>query len=173
MQPGSIHLVAQTPERLRALIEGAEVFERRFGIRVADGVRDFLVGPEVSADFLAPLNDGAIADPWKDGFAVVHAADSVIIGLCSFTGPPSADAVVEIAYGIAPAYRSRGFASAAARALIAYAFASGQVRTIQAHTLPEHSASTSVLLKCGFTRIGEVTHSEDGLVWRWEMQDKV
>ena len=173
MQPGSINLVAQTPERLRALIEGPEVFERRFGIRVADGVRDFLVGPEVSADFLARLNDGAIADPWKDGFAVVHAADSVIIGLCSFTGPPSADAVVEIAYGIAPAYRSRGFASAAARALIAYAFASGQVRTIRAHTLPEHSASTSVLLKCGLTRIEEVTHSADGLVWRWEMQDKV
>ena len=172
MQPGSIHLVAQTPERLRALIEGPEVFERRFGIRVADGVRDFLVGPEVSADFLARLNDGAIADPWKDGFAVVHAADNVIIGLCSFTGPPS-DAVVEIAYGIAPAYRSRGFASAAARALIAYAFASGQVRTIRAHTLPEHSASTSVLLKCGFTQIGEVKNFEDGLVWLWEMQDKV
>ena len=173
MQTGIINLVAQTPERLRALIEGPEVFERRFGIRVADGVRDFLVGPEVSADFLARLNDGAIADPWKDGFAVVHAADSVIIGLCSFTGPPSADAVVEIAYGIAPAYRSRGFASAAARALIAYAFASGQVRTIRAHTLPEHSASTSVLLKCGLTRIEEVTHSAHGLVWRWEMQDKV
>ena len=172
MQPGSINLVVQTPERLRALIEGPEVFERRFGIRVADGVRDFLVGPEVSTDFLARLNDAAIVDPWKDGFAVVHAADNIIIGMSSFTGPPSADAVVEIAYGIAPAYRSRGFASAAAQALIAYAFASGQVRTIRAHTLPEHSASTSVLLKCGFTRIGEVTHSEDGLVWRWEMQDK-
>jgi RimJ/RimL family protein N-acetyltransferase len=173
MQTGIINLVPQTPERLRALIEGPEVFERRFGIRVADGVRDFLVGPEVSAEFLARLNGATASDPWKDGFAIVHVADNVIIGLCSFVGPPSTDGTVEIAYGIVPEYQSRGFASTAAQTLIAYAFASGQVRTIQAHTLPEHSASTSVLLKCGFTRIGEVTHSEDGLVWRWEMQDKV
>ena len=94
------------------------------------------MGPEVSADFLARLKNAATADPWKDGFAVVHAADNIIIGMSSFTDPPSADAVVEIAYGIAPAYRSRGFASAAARALIEYAFASGQVHTIRAHTLP-------------------------------------
>ena len=38
-----------------------------------------------------------------------------------------------------------------------------------ANTLPQHNASTRVLLKCGFTLIGEVTHSEDGIVWRWEM----
>ena len=169
MQTSNINLLPQTPERLRALLEGADVYERRFGIRVADGVRDFLTGPEVSADFLARLNGSAAADPWKDGFAVVHVADNVIIGLCSFTGPPSADEMVEIAYGIAPGYRSRGYASEAARALIAYALASGRVRIIRAHTLPEHNASTSVLLKCGFTLMGEVTHAEDGVVWRWEM----
>jgi [ribosomal protein S5]-alanine N-acetyltransferase len=170
MQTSNINLLPQTPERLRVLLEGADVYERRFGIRVADGVRDFLAGPDVSADFLARLNGSAAADPWKDGFAVVHVADNVIIGLCSFIGLPSADEIVEIAYGIAAGYRSRGYASEAARALIAHAFATGRVRIIRAHTLPEHSASTSVLLKCGFTLMGEVTHADDGVVWRWEMQ---
>jgi ribosomal-protein-alanine N-acetyltransferase len=173
MQTPNINLLPQTPEHLRALLEGADVFERQFGIRVADGVRDFLTGPEVSADFLARLNGSAATDSWKDGFAVVHVVDNIIIGLCSFTGPPSVDETVEIAYGIAPGYGSRGYASEAARALIAYAFGSGRVRTIGAHTLPEHNASTSVLLKCGFTLIGEVTNDEDGVVWRWEMQNKI
>ena len=170
MQTLKINLLPQTPGRLQALLDGVDIFERQFGIRVADGVRDFLTGPEVSADFLTRLNGSAAADPWKDGFAVVHVADNIIIGLCSFTGPPSADETVEIAYGIAPEYQSRGYASEAARALIVYAFASGRVRTIRAHTLPEHNASTSVLLKCGFTLMGEVTNDEEGVVWRWEMQ---
>ncbi|MEP6686660.1 MAG: GNAT family N-acetyltransferase, partial [Verrucomicrobiota bacterium] len=173
MQTSCINLLPHTPEHLRALLDGSEAYERRFGIRVAEGVKDFLTGPEVSADFLAQLNGVAAADPWKDGFAVVHVADNIIIGLCSFTGPPSANETVEIAYGITPDYRGSGYASEAAQALIDYAAASGQVRTIRAHTLPEHNASTSVLLKCGFTRIGEFTHSEDGVVWRWELQQKV
>jgi RimJ/RimL family protein N-acetyltransferase len=164
-----ISLLSHTPEHLRALLEGTDVYERRFNIKVADGVRDFLVGPEVSAEFLERLNGPAPADPWKDGFAVVHIADSTVIGFGSFTGPPSADEMVEIAYGIAPGYQNRGHATEAAQELITYASASGQVRTIRAHTLPQHNASTRVLLKCGFTLIGEVTHAEDGVVWRWEM----
>lgn len=165
----NISLLAQTPEHFRALFEGTDAYERRFGVRVADGVRDFLAGPEVSAEFLERLNEPAAADPWKDGFAVVDSADNTVIGLCSFTGPPSADEIVEIAYGIAPGYQNRGHATEAARELIAFAAASGRVRTIRAHTLPQHNASTRVLLKCGFTLMGEVTHPEDGIVWRWEM----
>jgi [ribosomal protein S5]-alanine N-acetyltransferase len=165
-----ISLLSQTPEHLRALLEGADAYQSRFGIGVAEGVRDFLAGPEVSADFLERLNGSAAADPWKDGFAVVHIADNTVIGLCSFTGPPSADQMVEIAYGIAPGYQNRGHAKEAAQELIAYAFASRRVRTIRAHTLPQNNASTRVLTKCGFTLIGEVTHPDDGVVWRWEMQ---
>ena len=173
MQTRNISLLPHTPGHVRALLEGPDVYERRFNIKVADGVRDFLAGPEVSADFLARLNSATAADPWKDGFAVVHVADNRIIGLCGFPGPPDTDEMVEIAYGIAPGYRGRGYASEAAQALIAYAVASGQVHTIRAHTLPQHNASTRVLLKCGFTLLGEVIHAEDGAVWRWERQGDV
>lgn len=164
-----ISLLAQTPEHLRALLEGTDAYEHRFGITVADGVREFLTGPEVSADFLERLKGSAAADPWKDGFAVVHIEDNAIIGQCGFTGPPSANQTVEIAYGIAPGYQNRGHATEAAQELIAYAIASGRVRTIRAHTLPQRNASTHVLEKCGFMLIGEVAHSEDGVVWRWEL----
>jgi ribosomal-protein-alanine N-acetyltransferase len=164
-----ISLVPHTPEHLRTLLEGVDAYERRFGLRVADGVREFLAGPEVSAEFLERLKGAAVADPWRDGFAVVHVADNTIIGQCAFVGPPGAEGMVEIAYGIAPGYQNRGHATEAARELIAYAIASGRVHIIRAHTLPQHNASTRVLRKCGFTLMGEVTHLEDGVVWRWEL----
>lgn len=168
MPEGRISLVLHTPEHLRALLEGSEVYERRFHMKVAAGVRDFLIGPEVSADFLARLKSNPQPDPWKDGFGVLHTAEDTIIGFASFTGPPTPDGMVEIAYGIAPGYQGRGYATEAAQALIAYASATGKVRTICAHTLPEHNASTKVLQKCGFTFFGEIEHPEDGAVWRWE-----
>jgi len=169
MQEQRINLISQTPEHSRMLLAEAEAYKSRFGFGVADGVREFLAGPEVSAEFLARLKEATSADPWKDGFAILHLADNVIIGLCGFTGPPGVDEAVEIAYGIAPSYQARGHASEAARALIDYAVASGQVRTIRAHTLPEENASAKVLRKCGFTFIEEVNHPDDGLVWRWEL----
>ena len=75
---------------------------------------------------------------------------------------------MEIAYGIAPEHQGKGYATEAAEALTAYAFGSGQVRVVRAHTLPESNASGRVLTKCGFRNIGEVIDPEDGLVWRWE-----
>jgi [ribosomal protein S5]-alanine N-acetyltransferase len=169
----NISLLPHTPEHLKALLEGREVYESRFKVKVADGVRDFLVGPEVSAEFLARLASAAAPNPWKDGFGVLHLAENILIGFCSFTGPPTANETVEIAYGIAPAYQGRGYATEAAQALIAYALASGLVRTIQAHTLPQRNASTRVLQKCDFTMIEEIIHPEDGVVWRWELEKEV
>lgn len=165
-----IRLLPHTPEHLRALLDGVATYESRFQIKVADGVRDFLAGPEVSAEFLARLKGLVTSDPWQDGFGVLHLADNVVIGMCGFTGPPTQEGTVEIAYGIAPAYQNRGHAVEVAQELIAYALADDRVRTIQAHTLPESNASTRVLTKCGFARVGETTHPTDGVVWRWEMR---
>lgn len=167
-----IRLLPHTPEHLRALLDGVATYQSRFQVRVADGVRDFLAGPEVSAEFLARLKGPVTSDPWQDGFGVLHVADNTVIGLCGFTGPPDQDGTVEIAYGIAPGYQNRGHAVEVAQELMAYAFANGRVRTIRAHTLPESNASTRVLTKCGFARVGETTHPTDGVVWRWEMQRK-
>jgi RimJ/RimL family protein N-acetyltransferase len=51
---------------------------------------------------------------------------------------------------------------------VQFAFASGQVRIVRAHTKPDNPASERVLAKCGFRRVGEVIDPEDGLVRRWE-----
>ena len=153
---------------LRALHESAAAYERRTGLRVAAGVRDFLSGPEVSEDFRMRLASSDETDGWRDGFGIVEPTGTVLVGLCSYGGPPDSDGVVEISYGLAPEFRGRGYAVAAARILTERAFTDDSVRTVCAHTLPEESASTAVLRRCGFTHAGEIMHPEDGRVWRWE-----
>lgn len=122
---------------------------------------------QLSADWLARLEASAEADPWVHGFSVVHRATGEAIGTAAFKGPPC-DGMVEIAYAIEPEQQGQGYATEAAAALTEFAFASGQVSIVRAHTLPEPNASTRVLTKCGFQFLGEATDPEDGPVWRWE-----
>ena len=122
---------------------------------------------EVSPDWLARVQDSERADPWTHSFAMVR--DGSTIGGCAYKGPPDSEGVVEIAYGVDSAHQGCGYATEAALALVAFAFGSGEVRLVRAHTLPEENASTGVLTKCGFTCVGEVIDPEDGLVWRWEL----
>jgi len=126
------------------------------------------VRTQVSAEWLALLESSSAQDPWIHGFCIVN-DDSVQVGLGSFKGPP-VDGIVEIAYAVAPKYQGNGYATAAARALAANAFESGQVSTVRAHTLPDGIASQRVLLKSGFSKVGEVVESDDGLVWRFELR---
>jgi RimJ/RimL family protein N-acetyltransferase len=123
---------------------------------------------EVSPEWLARLDSMNEPDPWVVGFAVVLRDDGSVIGTAGFKGPPGADGVVEIAYGVAPEHQGKGYATEAAEALVALALRSGRVRVVRAHTRPGPNASTRVLEKCGFRNLGEVIDPEDGLVWRWE-----
>lgn len=121
---------------------------------------------EVSPDWLAALRASELVDPWRHGFSIVHRDTGCTVGSCGFKGPP-ADGVVEVAYGVDPEHRCKGYATEAAEALTNFAFAQN-VALARAHTFHETNASTRVLTKCGFRRIGEVIDPEDGLVWRWE-----
>ena len=170
MEKARIRLIAHTPEGLRALLKGAGVPAYLEGIRVVEGVKDFLASPDVSPEYLEKLEASTAADPWRYGFAVVHMKDSAMIGMAGYKGPPGVGGVVEIAYAVVPAYEGRGYATEAARALVARAFDDDGVQTVSAHTLPEKNASTRVLEKCGFKYIGEVMDPEDGRVWRWELK---
>jgi RimJ/RimL family protein N-acetyltransferase len=145
-------LVLQTPDEVLALIEAMPPDDRA----------------EVSPDWITRVRATAAGDPWSLSFAAVERASGSAVGGCAFKGPPDADGVVEVSYGTDPTYRGRGYATEAARALTEFAFASGRVRLVRAHTRPDNAASARVLEKCGFRRVGQVTDPEDGLVCRWE-----
>lgn len=163
-----LQLRPYSPEHWLALIEGSEEFHRSFGLRAAEGLRAFLFTGDVSPAWLAQLREAMKADPWVHGFAVVERASSLVIGSAGFKGPPDDAGMVEIAYGIVPAFESKGYATEAARELVSFASRDSRVRLIRAHTRPTSNASTRVLTKNGFTNSGEVTDPEDGHVWRWE-----
>lgn len=122
-----------------------------------------------SPDWLARLLSSTVADPWTCGFLMLQRDTGAAVGNCGFKGPPSAVGVVEIAYGVNPDCRGRGYATEAAFGLAAFAWTDERVRMVCAHTLPEPNASTRVLTKCGFRHAGEIVDPEDGLVWRWEL----
>ena len=122
---------------------------------------------QLSADWLALFHASTATDPWVHGFRLIHRDSGAVVGTCSFKGPPTAG-VAEIAYGVSPEQQGKGYATEAARALVAYAFSFGEVRVLRAHTLPESTASKRVLAKCGFRHVGDVIDPEDGLVCRFE-----
>ena len=152
IQTKTLKLVPVTLEEVRAMVEAMDPSEKA----------------QLSADWLARLHASTSADPWTHGFLLVHRDSDIVVGKSGFKGPPAPDGVVEIAYSVVPDFQGKGYATEAAQALVAYAFSSGRVRVVRAHTLPESNASTRVLAKCGFRHIGEVIDPEDGLVWRWE-----
>ena len=161
----NLTLIPHPPEHILALRRGIADYERVSSRRAAEGVRDFLLAG--SPDFFSQLETATAPDPWRFGFAVIHKIDNRLIGMCSFTGSPDSNGVVEIAYGIAPDYQGRGYATEAAAAAVQFAIDSSQVAIIRAHTLPGPNASTHVLEKCGFHRAGE-SIDEGMTVWRWE-----
>jgi ribosomal-protein-alanine N-acetyltransferase len=163
-----IRLFQHTAKHLAALRTGEDAYMQLSGHRLAEGLREMASGPEVSPEFVAQQEAAVTdADVWVHGFAIVEVAEGVAIGMCGYKGPPIEE-TVEIAYALAPSYQRRGYATEAAQDLVARAFASGLVRRVLAHTLPELNASTRVLDRCGFARVGEVIDPEDGPVWRWE-----
>jgi len=163
-----IELRPYAPEHLLALLESEEAFHRSFGARAAAGLRDFYFSGDVSPKWLEQLRAVRGTDPWTHGFAVLHPADDQVIGSAGFKGPPDADGMVEVAYGIVPAWQGKGCATKTLGKLMAFAATDNRVRVFRAHTLPENNASTRVLTKNGFTKLGEVIDPEDGRVWRWE-----
>ena len=124
------------------------------------------VRKEISADWWAKFEASAFEDPWVHGFKLLL-PDGTNVGTGSFKGPPVSGAV-EIAYGIDPGHQGKGYATAAARLMVAFAFRSAGVSKVLAHTLPTGIASQRVLLKAGFRKSGELVDPEDGLVWRFE-----
>ena len=151
-------LILKTP-RLELMLEDTQaVLARIEAMPVADRA-------QVSPAWLQQLNSNP-PSPWTHGFTILESASRVTVGSCGYKAPPDEAGLVEIAYAIESVSPGRGYAKEAAAALVQFAYQSG-ASIVRAHTLPEHSPSTSVLKSCGFERVAEVVDPEDGPVWRW------
>jgi RimJ/RimL family protein N-acetyltransferase len=158
-----VRLVTATVPLLSALNEDRAVFSDLIDSSVPDGWPEF---PEAIGFTLEQLQHARAADrSWTMQFFIDHATGR-LLGSGGFASPP-VDRVVEIGYEIAPEFRGQGFGTAAARALIDRAVASGNVEHVVAHTLPGPNPSTGVLVSLGFDHVKDQEDPEVGTVWEW------
>lgn len=132
------------------------------GMTVHDG------GPpprHVAARALAQLEAGTPA-PWCVPYLIVPASRDAILGGCGFKTAP-VDGSVEISYGVAKSQRGRGIATAAVGELLRLATASGVVREVVAHVLPDNAASSRVVARLGFEPGPAFVDTDGATVVRW------
>jgi RimJ/RimL family protein N-acetyltransferase len=162
LQP-QVLLVPATVPFLNALNEDRTLFCELIGSPVPDGWPEF---PEAIGFTLEHLRNAPEADhAWSMHF-FVDPATRRLLGSGGFAGRP-VDRAVEIGYEIAPEFRGRGFGTAAARALVERAVASGEVDHVIAHTLRGPNASTGVLVSLGFEHVADQEDPDVGTVWEW------
>jgi ribosomal-protein-alanine N-acetyltransferase len=158
-----VRLVRIDLDLLDAALAGDIALASRLGHDVVPGWVTF-------RDALQRTRDAVAADPGEAAWGsrvFVTADPPELVGWGGFKGPPD-NGVVEIGYEIAEARQGRGLATAAARALVAEAFADDRVTAVIAHTLAERNASNRVLEKVGFRYDGEATQ-RGRAVWRYAL----
>ena len=158
-----VRLVPATVPLLDALNENRTVFGELMGSPVPDGWPAF---PEAISFTLEHLHSAPEADHGWSMQLFVDPATGRLLGSGGFAARP-VDRTVEIGYEIAPEFRGHGFGTAAARALVERAVASGEVDHVIAHTRPGPNASTGVLVSLGFEHLADQEDPEVGTVWEW------
>lgn len=87
-------------------------------------------------------------------YAIRLLADGTTVGGIGFHGPPDADGVVTVGYGLVPAARGRGYASESLRALIARAREAG-AGAVRGDADLDNIPSQRVMEAAGMTYEGE------------------
>ncbi|SER79061.1 Protein N-acetyltransferase, RimJ/RimL family [Propionibacterium cyclohexanicum] len=101
------------------------------------------------------LRQSIEVDNWVPGFGmylIVRSSDGLVIGDIGFHTPPDERGAAEVAYGLAPSARHRGYASEALDALTSWAHCHG-CETVLAEVEPDNVASVAVLERCGYAPV--------------------
>lgn len=169
IETANLQLIGCEQAHIEAILRDKHEIARMLDVRIIEGWPEF---PEAMQHVYRHLQtDPQTAPEWGYRF-FIHRQDRALIGEGGYKGKPSKDGLLEIGYAIVPEYRRRGLAFEAARGLSDYAFSHPEVSIIQAHTLPNGTASINVLKKLGMTLAGTVDDPEDGEVLQWSMARK-
>jgi len=155
-----LRLVPCTVAAAQAATTDRVAFEALLGVRVpadwpAEDLRDFL-----------PIYGRIVdADAARQGWGIwlmLSPAEGVLVGDIGFKGPPDDLHSVEIGYSVLPAFQRRGYASEAARAIVAWGFAQPGVQRIVANCRFDNLGSMRVLEQAGMRQTGR---DRDELTW--------
>ena len=162
MTPGSEYVLTLVPlsvEGMRALVSGElDAASRELGIRATPYLVDYA--------WLWDIRLAQVAqDPASLGW-IARAAlgpDGTVVGMVGFHGPPDERGMVEVAYGIDPAFRRQGYARALLALALEWAASVPEVSVVRASISPSNEASLATLRPFGFEPVGEQWDEEDGL----------
>lgn len=136
------------PEEIGPLLKGRPAA----GARWAEGYPS-----EGTLGGLALVARMFLAEAYRPGFGlyqIVVRDGGETVGDIGFHSAPDGNGSVEIGYGLVEAYRGRGIATEATRALTGWALGLPGVAEVCAQTEPGHLPSQRVLLKAGFRDAG-------------------
>ena len=88
-------------------------------------------------------------------WTVISKTENKMIGDICFVGEPSSNGEIEIGYGTYDKFRKRGFMTEAVRGMIEWAKEQPTVKSVIASTEKNNIASSSVLEKNNFIKVGE------------------
>ncbi|MFB9246234.1 GNAT family N-acetyltransferase [Massilia antarctica] len=111
------------------------------------------------------LEAGKSAD-WCATFLMLRASDGMLVGACGFKDIPI-DGQVEIGYGVAPACRGQGIATAAVRELARIAFAAAALERVLAQIAPDNTPSARVAARLGFQPGATITDADGEDLVQW------
>lgn len=103
--------------------------------------------------------------PWSTTFLIVNDEDCRIVGACGFKTIPE-EGRVEVGYGVAPAARRKGAATAALAVLLRKGFEAGATELL-AEIAPTNEASIRAVQKAGFEEVGARTDADGEYVVQW------
>jgi RimJ/RimL family protein N-acetyltransferase len=106
--------------------------------------------------------------PWVTGVLVDDDTDEVVGG-AGFHAAPDADGMVEVGYGVDPAFRRRGYARAALLLMIERARSDPSARVFRVTVSPDNTASLGLVAQLPFVEVGEQWDDEDGLETIFEL----
>lgn len=159
-----LRLVPATPAHMAAAMESRDALAQALGVSVAETWPPQFVDDDALRYTAARLTEMPEQSGWWFYFIILTDPEKgdTLIGTAGYKGPPNADGLVEVGYGIVSEHHRRGFASEATNALLARAFNTPAVTQVIAETFPELIASIGVMTKCGFQYAGE--GSEPGVI---------
>ncbi len=124
--------------------------------------------PEMAESWIGACLDAVAAGATRT-YAITRADDGLLVGAIGLSASP--DAVDSLGYWVGRPHWGNGYATAAARALVALAFSHLDVESLHATHLARNPASGRVLAKCGMSEVRRVTRphrdgpAEEFLVW--------
>ena len=106
--------------------------------------------------------------PWVTGL-LVDLDTGEVVGAGGFHARPDEDGIVEVGYGVDPAYRRRGYARAALLLMLERARSDPSTQVFRVTVSPDNAASLGLVAQLPFVEVGEQWDDEDGLEIIFEM----